>query len=248
MLVIEFNCRNQRLSRYTAGVVASNSYGYLKFKFNFKTSDWDDVSVKMANFSYKGRNYPILIDEDNICTVPKEVIKIPSFSVSVFGGGITTNTVKVPVDNSNISYEDDESISTKYYNEIINKLSAQIDDLSESKADNIVLDTDNNTIQLTSNGNPIGDTIDYASCGIKSFDVDENDNITITLLDGRIISLGNIPGASGATFTPHISEDKILTWTCDKDLPVPDPVDLNPFDEWEDEGKSSSSDYIWEEE
>ena len=104
MLVIEFNCRNQRLSRYTAGVIASNSYGYLKFKFNFKTNDWDDVSVKMANFSYKGRNYPILIDEDNICTVPKEVIKTPGFIVSVFGGGITTNTVKVPVENSNISY------------------------------------------------------------------------------------------------------------------------------------------------
>lgn len=248
MLVIEFNCRNQRLSRYTAGVVASNSYGYLKFKFNFKTNDWDDVSVKMANFSHKGRNYPILIDENNICTVPKEVIKVPGFSVSVFGGGITTNTVKVSVENSNVSYEDDESISTKYYNEIINKLTAQIDDLSESKADNIVLDTENSTIQLTANGTPIGNTIDYASCGIKSFDVDENDNITITLLSGKVIELGNIPGASGATFTPHISEDKILTWTCDKDLPVPDPVDLNPFDEWEDEGESSSSDYVWEEE
>lgn len=248
MLVIEFNCRNQRLSRYTAGVVASNSYGYLKFKFNFKTNDWDDVSIKMANFSYKGRNYPILIDENNICTVPKEVIKVPGFSVSVFGGGITTNTVKVPVENSNVSYEDDESISTKYYNEIINKLTAQIDDLSENKADNIVLDTENSTIQLTANGTPIGNTIDYASCGIKSFDVDENDNITITLLNGKVIELGNITGASGATFTPHISEDKILTWTCDKDLPVPDPVDLNPFDEWEDEGESSSSDYVWEEE
>lgn len=247
MLVIEFNCRNQRLSRYTAGVVASNSYGYLKFKFNFKTNDWDDVSVKMANFSYKGRNYPILIDENNVCTVPKEVIKIPSFSVSVFGGGITTNTVKIPVEHSNVSYEDDESVSTKYYNEIINKLTAQIDNLNESKADNIVLDTDNNTIQLTANGTPIGDTIDYTNCGIKSFDVDENDNITITLLNGRVIELGNIPGASGATFTPHISEDKILTWTCDKDLPVPDPVDLNPFNDWEDEGELGS-DYIWEDE
>ena len=247
MLVIEFNCRNQRLSRYTAGVVASNSYGYLKFKFNFNTNDWDNVSVKMANFSYKGHNYPVLIDVDNICTVPKEVIKSPSFSVSVFGGGITTNTVKIPVENSNISYEDDESISVKYYNEIINKLSATVDSLNESKADNIIKN-DDNTIQLTSNGNPIGDKVDLCSCGIKSFDVDENDNITITLINGKVIELGNIPGASGATFTPHISEDKILTWTCDKDLPVPDPVDLNPFDEWEDDSEISSSDYVWEEE
>ena len=105
MLIIEFSVRNQRLSRYTAGVVASNSYGYLKFKFNFNTNDWQNVSVKMANFSYKGRNYPVIIDENNICTVPKEVIKTPSFAVSVFGGGITTNTVKVPVENSNTSNE-----------------------------------------------------------------------------------------------------------------------------------------------
>jgi hypothetical protein len=104
-----------------------------------------------------------------------------------------------------------------------------------------------NTIQLTANGTPIGDAVEYASCGIKSFDVDENDNITITLLDGRVIDLGNIEGASGATFTPHIDKDKILTWTNDKDLPNPDPVDLNPFDEWStvpDEG--IETDYEWE--
>lgn len=248
VLIIEFSVRNQRLSRYTAGVVASNSYGYLKFLFNFKTNDWQDVSVKMANFSYKGRNYPVLIDENNICNVPKEVIKPGEFSVSVFGGGITTNTVKIPVENSNTSYEDDESVSVKYYNEIINKLTAQIDDLNETKADNIVLDAETNTIQLSSNGVLIGDTIDYASCGIKSFDVDDNDNMTITLVDGRVINLGHITGASGATFTPHISEDKILTWTNDQGLPNPDPVDLNPFDEWEDDDESSSSDYVWEDE
>ena len=37
VLIIEFSILNQRMSRYTAGVIASNSYGYLKFKFNFKT-------------------------------------------------------------------------------------------------------------------------------------------------------------------------------------------------------------------
>ena len=247
MFVIKFNCRNQRLSRYTSGVVASNSYGYLKFKFNFNTNDWDDVSIKMANFNYKGRHYSVLIDEDNMCTVPKEVIKTPEFSVSVFGGGITTNTVRIPVENSDISYEDEDNVFLKYYNEIVNKLSATVDSLNESKADNIIKN-DDNTIQLTSNGNPIGDKVDLCSCGIKSFDIDENDNITITLINGKVIELGNIPGASGATFTPHISEDKILTWTCDKDLPVPDPVDLNPFDEWEDDSEISSSDYVWEEE
>lgn len=247
MNIIKFNIRNQRMSRYTAGVVASNSYGYLKFHFNFMTNDWEDVSVKMANFSYRGRNFPILIDENDMCLVPKEVIKPGEFSVSVFGGGITTNTVKIPVENSNILPDDDESISIKYYNEIINKLSATIDDLNETKADNIIHNEDDGTIQLSANGNPIGDKVAMNNCGIKSFDVDENDNITITLNDGRVIELGNIPGASGAIFTPHIDENKILTWTCDQDLPVPDPVDLNPFDEWSTVPEEGiESEYEWE--
>lgn len=248
MLVIDFSVRNQRLSRFTSGVIASDSYGYLKFHFTFKTNDWESVSVKMANFSYRGRNFPILIDDDNMCLVPKEVIKVPGFAVSIFGGGITSNTVKIPVENSNMLPCEDDSISLKYYNEIINKLSATIDDLNETKADNIIKNEDN-TIQLSANGNPIGDKVDLCSCGIKSFDVDENDNITITLINGKVIDLGHIEGASGATFIPHISENKILSWTNDKNLPNPEPVDLNPFDEWWDDGETGSdSNYIWEDE
>lgn len=119
------------------------------------------------------------------------------------------------------------------------------DYLSDTKADNITYNKDTNTIQLTANGNLIGDAIEYNSCGLKSFEVDDDDNITVTLIDGRIIDLGQISGASGATFIPHIDEHKILTWTNDKGLANPAPVDLNPFDEWGDE---TESDYIWEEE
>jgi hypothetical protein len=221
VLIIEFSVKNQRLSRYTAGVVASNSYGYLKFKFNFYTNDWAKVSIKMANFSYKGRNYPVLIDENNMCTVPQEVIKTGTFSVSVFGGGITTNTVNIPVESSNISYEDDESISMKYYNEIINKLTAQIDGYNETKADNIILNEEDNTIQLSANGVPIGDIIDRDAEGLSS----------------------------GTVFVPEIDERKILTWTVkttSDDLTPPPPTDLNPNDEWLPTENEVESEYIWE--
>lgn len=120
--------------------------------------------------------------------------------------------------------------------------------LYETKADNITVNKDTNTIQLTANGTPIGDAVEYASCGIKSFDVDEDDNITITLLDGRVIDLGNIVGASGAVFVPHVDKNKILTWTNDSGLENPAPVDLNPFDEWKElgDGGETSSQYTWE--
>lgn len=251
MEIIKLNCRNQRLSRYNSGVVASNSYGYLKVQVNFLTDDWSDVSVKMAQFSYRGRNYPRLLDENNMCEVPQEVIKPGSFKVSIFGGGITTNTVKIEVEDSGITPYEDNSVSLKYYNEIINKLSATIDDLNETKADNIIYNEDDHTIQLSANGNIIGDQIHAAlsDCGIKRFDVDEYDNITITLTDGRVINLGVIEGASNVVFVPHIDEKGILSWTNNGGLENPDPIDLNCRDEWhEDSEDYTDNDFVWEDE
>ena len=252
MLILNFNVRNQRLSRFNSATVASNSYGYLKCEFNFMTDDWKRTTVKMANFSYKGRNYPVLIDSNNMCTVPKEVIHIPSFCVSVFGGGITTNKITIPVEDSGVIPEEDTS--TQYLNEIINQLTAQIDVLNETKADDIVFDMQARTLQLTANAEPIGSCCevpigeDGHDCGIESFVVNENEEIVVTLTTGQVINLGKVDGASGATFIPHIDDDKILTWTNDKNLPNPDPVDLNPFDEWTNlEEEGIESEYEWEE-
>lgn len=248
MEIIQLNCRNQRLSRFNSCVVASDSYGYLKVSVNFITNDWQKVSVKWVNFSHKGRNYPVLLDADNMCFVPKEVIKVPMFSVSVYGGGITTNLVKIAVEPS-CSMPDDDNM--KYYNDIINQLSAKVDDLTESKADSIIHNEEEGYIQLSANGVPVGDQIELtmSDCGIKSFDVDEDDNITITLTDGRVIDLGQIEGASGVTFTPHIDEKGILTWTNNGGLDNPPAFDLNCRDEWvEDTDDHTSDDYFWEDE
>ena len=251
MNIIQLRCRNQRLSRYNSGVVASNSFGYLKLQVNFMTDDWSDVSTKMASFSYRGRNYPRLLDENNMCEVPKEVIKPGSLKISVFGGGITTNTVTIEVEDSGIVPYEEGAISDKYYNEIINQLTATIDELNETKADNIIYNEDDNTIQLVANGNLIGDQIHatLSSCGIKNFDVDENDNITITLMDGRIVNLGAIEGASGVTFVPHVDEYGMLTWTNNGGLENPPAFDLNCRDEWHEESDDvTSDDYVWEDE
>lgn len=37
---------------------------------------------------------------------------------------------------------------------------------------------------------------------------------------------GGTPGEDGATFTPSVSEQGIISWTNDKDLPNPESVDL----------------------
>ena len=247
MLILKTNLRNQRISKYNNPTIASNSFGYLRLECNFMTDDWKSTSTKIANFSYRGKNYPRLLDENNQCEVPKEVIRIPSFSVSVFGGGITTNQIKYLVEDSGTDTED--MTNTEYYDEIINHLSAQIDMLNDMKADDIVFNTENNTLQLTANGTPIGNSCEIPvgdSCGIESFIVNDNEEIIVTLTTGQVINLGVVGGASGVTFIPHISEDKILTWTNDGGLENPAPVDLNPFDEWSETGNEIDTDYIWE--
>lgn len=98
MIVIKFSCINQRLRRITSGIIPSNAYGKLKFEFDFRTDDWDTVETKTANFAYRGDNYAVVLDANNQCFVPKEVIGLPSFSVSVQGGDIVTNYVRNPVE------------------------------------------------------------------------------------------------------------------------------------------------------
>lgn len=106
MKVIKFYCNNQRLTRYTSGVITESSYSYLKFEFNFRTEDWDAVSTKTAVFNYKGNIYEIELDENNQCYVPKEVLKAPSFSVYLCGNNIITNSIKVLVEATESSATD----------------------------------------------------------------------------------------------------------------------------------------------
>ncbi len=53
---------------------------------------------------------------------------------------------------------------------------------------------------------------------------------------------------SGKTYVPHIDEHNVLTFTLeDNPTDIPDPVDLNPFDEWSEIDESeAASDYVWE--
>lgn len=119
MLVIKFSIHNSRLRRITSGIIPSNAYGKLKFEFDFRTDDWNEVTTKIANFYYKGTNYPIELDANNQCYVPKEVIHTPSFSIAVHGGDIVTNYVKNPVEEYKSSTgtipDDDEPMDDKTY-------------------------------------------------------------------------------------------------------------------------------------
>lgn len=123
--------------------------------------------------------------------------------------------------------------------------------LYETKADNIMRNEEENYVQLTANGEPIGDRITLVNnggCSVVDVKIDENNNLIVTLSDGRIIDAGHIDGGDGVTFIPHISDDYILSWTNDGGLENPEPVDLYPHDEWIElnDGPETPTEYTWE--
>lgn len=171
MQIFLFNIANSRLRRYSSGVIYEDTYPNTIFKFNFNTPDWDLVPTKTAVFSYHGKNYREPLDENNMCRVPEEVLHEGYFLVSVEGGAIPTNTIRVPV-------------------------AAMPEELKP--------DT------------PGG---------------------------------GNCDCGPTMVYVPEIDDKKILSWTLQEatiDMVVPDPVDLNPHDEWHED--ETESEYVWEEE
>ena len=97
MNIFVFNLSNQRLRRFTSGVIYASSYPNTVFKFNFNTPDWDLIPTKTAVFSYRGQNYTRDLDENNMCKVPEEVLHEGAFLVSIYGGVAPTNHIRVPV-------------------------------------------------------------------------------------------------------------------------------------------------------
>ena len=117
MHLIKFSVYNQRLRRITPGSITPMPYGYLKCIFDFRTDDWSEIKTKTVNFSYRGENHKVELDTNNQCYIPKKVVYAPSFNVSVFGGDMMTNTIKLSVDgeyipvNDNIEKYIDEAIA-----------------------------------------------------------------------------------------------------------------------------------------
>ena len=145
------------------------------------------------------------------------------------------------------------------------------DEAVAAKADNIVFNEEDSTIQLVSTveikdeeGNPtgefekipLGDPIfvraDTAR-GIINMEINEDGELVVTFDDETTQNLGLVVGKNGSVYVPHVDEHKVLTFTIDSEPgEVPEPVDLNPNDEWSDMGDGGmdepggESTYVWE--
>lgn len=102
-MILEFEVKNQIISRTDKSRVVADSQNYLYAHFTF-TDDWDG-KVKTAVFKCEEDKtaYNVILDNDS-CLVPAEVLKSDkTLFISVFGGDvITANKVYIPVEESGL--------------------------------------------------------------------------------------------------------------------------------------------------
>ena len=123
--------------------------------------------------------------------------------------------------------------------------------MDDTKADNIIYNKDDNYIQLTANGNPIGDKIAIKSIGINvvSIQVNENGELIVNYSDGTSSNIGKVgDGSCVGTYIPSYSKDGVLTFTLSDKAEEPKyEFDIDNSNDWNPvDGEEAKSAYIWQ--
>lgn len=120
-----------------------------------------------------------------------------------------------------------------------------------TKADGVEYNAETGVLQLMAGDTPVGDPVVIKAAEgklIEDVTINDNGELIITFNDGTSVNLGVVVGSDGKVYVPHIDEHKVMTWTIeDEPGKIPDPVDMNPNDEWGPiDDESGTSDFIWE--
>lgn len=134
---------------------------------------------------------------------------------------------------------------------MINAFDDMIQCIDNTKADNIIYNEDENYIQLTSNGSPIGDKIALKSVGtnVVSIQVNEDGELIVNYSDGTSSNIGKVgDGSCVGTYIPSYSEDGVLTFTLSDKAEEPKyEFDIDNSNDWNPvDGKEAKSAYIWQ--
>lgn len=153
--------------------------------------------------------------------------------------------------DSALSALDQRLIQTEAMINQLNEISMYLDN---TKADNIVYDTETQTLQLTSNGDLIGDSVNigYIGASVISIEVDEDGNMIINYSNGNSENIGKVGGCDqcpGGVYIPSYSDNGILTFTLkDKVEEEKYEFDINERNDWHEIiSPEVESNYIWEE-
>ena len=128
---ILFNVENQRLKRIDNNSVVADSKNYLKAKFNILSDDWE--GEKTAIFKNGNFKFHTLLNSDDECIVPWEVIKPPCFTVSLFAGDlITADEISISVKKS--GYENGTNAPQDPTPDIYTQIIAKMDSLATTNS------------------------------------------------------------------------------------------------------------------
>lgn len=96
MRTLEFTVKKQVLQKKPGcdfTNIVAESVGYLQAKFYFSKEEWGGCK-KVASFWIDEKEYPVLLDENNSCVIPSEVLEGDAFFVSVTGAKTTKYKIK----------------------------------------------------------------------------------------------------------------------------------------------------------
>lgn len=137
-MMLEFNIRNQEISRIDNFSPAEKSVEYLIAKFNFKTEDWKEA-IKRAIFrNVKSKVEKDAMLEDDACIVPWEVlVGSGEIEVSVHGVGketITTDVATFNLDRTLSGGSASEKPSPTVYEQMLKEMQ-ETKDIAQSVRD-----------------------------------------------------------------------------------------------------------------
>lgn len=246
-VLVKIRCTQESLNFIRKPPLAAGNVQATRIQWTFCDS-WQGF-MKTAIFARKNEKpYHIIIQNDE-CTIPKEVLASRGkFYVSVIGDRdgvrLTSDTLEYNVNPSLATTDTLPADPTPdVYAQIMNALNA--------KADNITYNAEDSTIQLVANGMPIGDRITVSTSsesgvGINSVEIDSNGDLIVKFSNGTQTNAGRVVGEDGVVYVPHVDAHKVLTFTVENEPQgVPDPVDLNPGDEWSGIDGGTKTTYIW---
>lgn len=197
-------------------IVCGNSDYLIEFTFD---DEWEDYPTKTARFIWNGKYYDSEFT-GNSCAVP--IIKdAEMLEVGVFAGDLQTTTrAQIDCRSSilcgNTVPVDDEEADAEYASaakEYASQASKSASDAAKSASE--AKSAANSLVIPSALPNPHALTINgTAYNGSKA--------VNITVQGGG----GGMPGEDGATFTPSVSSSGVISWTNDKGLANPAPVNI----------------------
>lgn len=138
---------------------------------------------------------------------------------------------------------------------MLNAVNDMTQTIYDTKADNISYNAEGQYIQLTSNGNPIGNKIQLSitpdepdGVCVKYVTISENGNLVVTYSDGSTEEIGKVTCDAGI-YIPDVSKDGILTMTLSKDVGDPSySWDIDLSNNWNEiDGVEAETTYVWHE-